>query len=272
MAHAKVTIAMGLAVLMALSPMGAPVTAQEAVTDLRQPSSENPHMHVYGSSDLANCFMHFDGNDTTGSAPEGYGEKEWTGQNSRIEVDYTCRMESFKQDMYNSENGSISVHLEFEIVSQSECQNGDQQCKNLTLTFFKGGFQVAQEIITAINTNGDTFSADWNIPINENMTRFNKSEEPQIQVEFSHPGYNGLGGVCEPFFLCGGYFRMYFHTPGNDSAEVNFPVMNQSMPPVDEDEGGLGAVSDALPGFGLMAGMAALAMAAVAGSRVKKEE
>jgi hypothetical protein len=48
--------------------------------------------------------------------------------------------------------------------------------------------------------------------------------------------------------------------------------MNQSMPPVDEDEGGLGAVSDALPGFGLMAGMAALAMAAVAGSRIKKEE
>jgi hypothetical protein len=65
---------------------------------------------------------------------------------------------------------------------------------------------------------------------------------------------------------------MYYHTPGNDSAEVNFPVMNQSMPPVDEDEGGLSAVSDALPGFGLMAGMAALAMAAVASSRVSKKE
>lgn len=66
---------------------------------------------------------------------------------------------------------------------------------------------------------------------------------------------------------------MYYHTPGNDSAEVNFPVINQSMPGVgDNDEGGLGAVSDALPGFGLMAGMAALAMAAVAGSRIKKEE
>ena len=39
-----------------------------------------------------------------------------------------------------------------------------------------------------------------------------------------------------------------------------------------EDGGGLGAVSDALPGFGLMAGMAALAMAAVASSRVSKKE
>jgi hypothetical protein len=45
------------------------------------------------------------------------------------------------------------------------------------------------------------------------------------------------------------------------------------MPVVDDDEGGLGgAVSDALPGFGLMAGMAALAMAAVASSRVSKKE
>ena len=59
---------------------------------------------------------------------------------------------------------------------------------------------------------------------------------------------------------------------GSDTGMLNFPVVNQSMPGGDEDEGGLGAVSDALPGFGLMAGMAALAMAAVAGSRFKKEE
>ena len=67
---------------------------------------------------------------------------------------------------------------------------------------------------------------------------------------------------------------MYYHTPGNDSAEVDFPVMNKSMPPTDDEDDGVlgGAVGDALPGFGLMAGMAALAMAAVAGSRVKKEE
>ncbi len=44
------------------------------------------------------------------------------------------------------------------------------------------------------------------------------------------------------------------------------------MSPIVDEDGALGAVSDALPGFGLMAGMAALAMAAVAGSRVKKEE
>ena len=271
MAHAKMTMAMGLAVLMALSTIGAPVAAQEVVADPRQPSPENPHMHVYGSNDLANCFMHFDGNDTSGSAPEGYGEKVWTGQNARIEVDYTCRMESFKQDMYNSENGTITLHLEFEIDA-AECQDTDAQCKNLTLTFFKGGFEVAQEEFLSVATNGATNSVDWEIPINENMTRFNKSEEPQIQVEFSYPGYSDF--ICGILGTCGGSFRMYYHTPGNDSAEIEFPVVNQTIPGSDdEDSGGLiGGVTDSVPGFGLLAGVGSLAMAAVAASRSSRED
>ena len=270
MAHAKVTMAMGLAVLMALSTIGAPVAAQEVVADPRQPSPENPHMHVYGSNDLANCFMHFDGNDTSGSAPEGYGEKVWTGQNARIEVDYTCRMESFKQDMYNSENGTITLHLEFEIDA-AECQDTDAQCKNLTLTFFKGGFEVAQEEFLSVATNGATNSVDWEIPINENMTRFNKSEEPQIQVEFSYPGYSDF--ICGILGTCGGSFRMYYHTPGNDTAEIEFPIVNQTMPMEEEDDGGLiGGVTDSVPGFGLLAGVGSLAMAAVAASRNSRED
>ena len=65
----------------------------------------------------------------------------------------------------------------------------------------------------------------------------------------------------------------YATTNGSDTGVVEFPVINQSIPGAIDDDGGLtGAVGDALPGFGLMAGMAALAMAAVAGSRVKKEE
>tara|TARA_X000001036_G_scaffold352601_1_gene333824 strand:- start:213 stop:1007 length:795 start_codon:yes stop_codon:yes gene_type:complete len=264
-------MAMGLAVLMALSTLGAPVAAQEVVADPRQPSTENPHMHVYGSNDLANCFMHFDGNDTSGSAPEGYGEKEWTGQNARIEVDYTCRMESFKQDMYNSENGTITLHLEFEIDA-AECQDTDAQCKNLTLTFFKGGFEVAQEEFLSVATNGATNSVDWEIPINENMTRFNKSEEPQIQVEFSYPGYSDF--ICGLLGTCGGSFRMYYHTPGNASAEIEFPVVNQTMPGGgDEDSGGLiGGVTDSVPGFGLLAGVGSLAMAAVTASRSSRDD
>ena len=271
MAHAKVTMAMGLAVLMALSTIGAPVAAQEAVTDPRQPSAENPHMHVYGSADLANCFMHFDGNDTSGSAPDGYGEKEWTGQNSRVEVDYSCRMESFKQDMYNSENGSISVHLEFEIDAE-ECQQNDAQCQNLTITFSKGGFIIAEEEFLTVDTDGNRDVVNWEIPINENMTRFNKSEEPQIRVQFSHPGYNGFLGDCTFLGQCGGLFRMYYHVPGNETAEIEFPVINQTMPMDEEDDGLLGGVSESLPGFSLLAGVGSLAMAAVTASRTSRED
>ena len=67
---------------------------------------------------------------------------------------------------------------------------------------------------------------------------------------------------------------MYYHDPGNDTAEVEFPVINQTLPGEGgEDGGGIGgAVSDALPGFGLVAGIGALALAAVGASRFSREE
>ena len=39
-----------------------------------------------------------------------------------------------------------------------------------------------------------------------------------------------------------------------------------------DDDSGLGGAVDALPGFGLMAGISALAMAAVASSRINKKQ
>jgi hypothetical protein len=44
------------------------------------------------------------------------------------------------------------------------------------------------------------------------------------------------------------------------------------MPGNMDDDSPLGAVGDALPGFGLMAGISALAMAAVASSRINKKQ
>jgi outer membrane lipoprotein SlyB len=106
------------------------------------------------------------------------------------------------------------------------------------------------------------------------MTRWNKSgsEEPVIQIEYSKPGVSGIG--CGLFLNCDGEFSIYYSNQNDSAVEVLFPVVNKTEPvSVDDDEGVLGgAVGDALPGFGLMAGMAALAMAAVAGSRVKKNE
>ena len=264
----------GLVILLLVSSIGAPASAQDTFVDPKQPTPDNNVMAIYGNSDLSNCFSHFDTNDSTGSASEGYGEQIWTQANTQIEVDYTCRTESFKQDMYLDENGTIAIQLDFMIYADTaNCGQDNVDCTNLTLTLYKGGIELAMQEFPATATNGNDDSVNWNIDVDRNMTRFNRSgEEPQLRVQFSAPGYNGFLGDCNIVGYCGGEFRMYYHTPGNDTGIVDFPVVNQSMTPVDEDDGALGAVSDALPGFGLMAGMAALAMAAVAGSRIKKKE
>jgi hypothetical protein len=265
-----------LIVLLLVSSIGAPASADEAFVDPKQPSVDNPHMHIYGNSDLSNCFSHFDGNDTTGSAEEGYGEQVWPNQDGQqIEMDYTCRVnDNFKQDMYLDNNGTINIKLNFNIDAGGDCGVVGATCENLNLTLFKGGIELARQEFPAIDNDGNDDSINWDIQVDRNMTRFNRSgEEPQIRVEFSKPGTNN--GVLCVVLYCGGEFRMYYHnTNSSGTAEVNFPVINQSMPGDggDDGEGGLGAVGDALPGFGLMAGMGALAMAAVAGSRrVRKE-
>jgi len=265
--------AFGLALLLALSTVAAPASAQDAVQDPKQPSVDNPHMHIYGNDDLSNCFSHFDGNDTTGSSDQGYGEEIWTSQNAQIEMDYTCKMEeAFKQDMYLDDNGTIEILLIFQIdVDDGGC-NGTAKCENLNLTLSKGTFEVAREEFSNVPLNGNEYTLNWQIQIDNNMTRFNRTEEPQLRVEFSYPGYNDALTGCL-FFYCGGEFRMYYHTPGNDSAEVEFPVVNQTIPGEGGGGDGIGgAVSDALPGFGLVAGIGALALAAVGASRFTREE
>ena len=266
-----------LVVLLLVSSIGAPASAQDTFVDPKQPSADNPHMHIYGTSDLSNCFTHFDGNDSTGSAEEGYGEQEWPNQdNQQIEMDYTCRVsDNFKQDMYLNANGTIEMILNFKIDAGGDCGSPNAICENLNLTFYKGGIELARQEFPAIDTDGNDDSLTWNIDVDRNMTRFNRSgEEPQIRVEFSKPGTSGSFLTPCSLFYCGGSFRMYYHaTNGSDLAEVNFPVINQSMSDGGGDDGsGLGGAVDALPGFGLMAGMSALAMAAVASSRRIRED
>ncbi len=75
---------------------------------------------------------------------------------------------------------------------------------------------------------------------------------------------------------CDGEFRFYYsNNENNDTVEVNFPVINQTIPGEGgggDGDGIGGAVSDALPGFGLVAGIGALALAAVGASRFSREE
>ena len=144
--------------------------------------------------------------------------------------------------------------------------------RDRTLSLKKGTVTVASQEFPEMNNDGNDQTINWNVPVDRNMTRWNKSgnEKPVIQVEYSKPVYQGL----DCFVLdCSGDFTIYYSNQNNSAVEVLFPVINKTEPIVVDDETGIGgAVGDALPGFGLMAGMAALAMAAVAGSRVKKEE
>ncbi|MDG1533591.1 MAG: hypothetical protein P8Q35_04035 [Candidatus Thalassarchaeaceae archaeon] len=265
--------ALGLVLILALSSTAAPASAQ--ADDPKQPSVDNPHMHIWGTEQLDQCWTHFDQNDSAGSSSLGYGEKTFS-QSQQVEVDYNCRIESgqtFKEDMYLNNNGTILIELTFQI-SSADCQD-NSECKNLTITLSRGIIDVAQHIIPVESINGGTDeSVRWEIPVNETMYRWNKSgEEPSIRIEYSAPGDSGLG--CGLIFDCDGLFRMYFsNNEDNHSVEVNFPVVNKTEPGTDGGNGGGigGAVDDALPGFGLAAGVAALAMAAVAaGSRPRKE-
>ena len=49
-----------------------------------------------------------------------------------------------------------------------------------------------------MNNDGNDQTINWNIDVDRNMTRFNKSggEEPVIQVEYSKPGIQGFGCLC----------------------------------------------------------------------------
>ena len=52
-----------LLTVMLIAVTGAPAAAQ--ATDAKQPSVDNPHMHVWGTDNIGQCWTHFDRNETT---------------------------------------------------------------------------------------------------------------------------------------------------------------------------------------------------------------
>ena len=275
MHEGRVVKASGLVLLMVLSTVAAPASAQDTVQDPKHPSVDNPHMHVWGDSGLNNCWTHFDRNESAGSASEGYGEETFS-QGQQVEVEFSCKMqENLKQDMYLDANGTITFEFVVAIYSADACDDAQNECTPLTFTLTKGSTEIAKQEFPNVNKDGGDEIIQWNLNTNETMARWNKSiEEPEIHVEFSWPGYNGIECII---FDCTGEFRFYYsNNENNDTVEVNFPVINQTIPGQgggDGDEGGIGgAVSDALPGFGLVAGIGALALAAVGASRFSREE
>ena len=128
---------------------------------------------------------------------------------------------------------------------------------------------VASQEFPAVSVDGDDEQIRWEVSVDRNMTVWNKSvEEPTLDIEFSKPGYNGVG--CGLLFDCTGSFRFYYsNNQDGMTAEANFPVINMTEEvPGGGDSGGDdgGSLPGGLPGFGLAAGLGSLALAAVAGS------
>ena len=270
----RVAKASGLVLLMVLSTVAAPASAQDAAQDPKQPSVENPHMHFWGDSGLNNCWTHFDGNDSAGSASEGYGEETFP-EGQQVEVEFSCKMqENLKQDLYLDANGTLTFEFVVSVWSADACDADQQECIPLTLTLMKGSAEIAKQEFPNVDKSGNDEVIQWNLNANETMARWNRStEEPAIHVQFSWPGYNGVD--CLLFFVdCSGSFGMYYENneDGND-AMVNFPVVNLTEggpfpegPEDGEDEEGV------LPGFGLLTGLGALALASAASrSRIGEE-
>ena len=268
--------AFGLALLLALSTVAAPASAQDAAQDPKQPSVDNPHMHFWGDSGLNNCWTHFDGNDSSGSASEGYGVQTFP-EGEQVEVDFTCSMqENLKQDLYLDPNGTIVIEIEVRIYSGSCSDSDNQECIPLTLSLLKGGVEMAKREFPEVSNNYDDEAVKWEINTNETMARWNRSiEEPELRVQYSWPGETGFLISCWVNDCTGEFWFYYSNNEENYTVEANFPVVNQTIPGEGGGggDGGIGdSVSDALPGFGLVAGIGALALAAVGASRFTREE
>ena len=266
-------IALSMTFFMLSSVLVAPASAQ-AADDPRQPSVENPHMHFWGTSDLSSCWTHFDSNDSTGSAEEGYGSR--TYGSGQVEISLSCRsQDNFNENMYLNPNGTIIIEIGIAIFSDDCDPEQEKSC--LTLTLSRGNLAVASQVFPATDNSFNDEQIRWEIPVDNNMTVWNKSqEEPVLDIDYSAPGWNGVDCLLPLISDCEGEFRFYYsNNEDGMTAEANFPVINMTEV-VDPDGGGgdegEGSLPGGLPGFGLMAGLGALAIAAVAANHRTEQE
>ena len=251
------------------SVMAAPASAQ-AADDPRQPSVDNPHMHYWGTSDLASCWSHFDSNDSTGSSETGYGAKTFnSGQ--QVDVSFNCRsQDNFNENMYLNPNGTILIEVGVKIYSADCDPEQDSNCKDLTLSLYRGNIIVATQVFPAVGNNYEEEQVRWEIPVDNNMTVWNKSqEEPALQVEYSKPGVNDI--TCIVLDCTGEFWFYYSNNEDGMDVEVNFPIINmtEAVDPDGDEDGGEddGGLPGGLPGFGILAGLSAMALAVIAPRR-----
>ncbi len=151
------------------------------------------------------------------------------------------------------------------LIFSDDC-DPEQEKSCLTLTLRRGNLAVASQVFPATDNSFNDEQIRWEIPVDNNMTVWNKSqEEPVLDIDYSAPGWNGLDCLI-PTEDCTGEFRFYYSNNEEGMiAEANFPIINmtEAVNPDGGDGSGSGESDGALPGFGILAGLAAMAMAVI---------
>lgn len=262
-----------LVTLLGSSTAVAPASAQ--TVDPEQPSPSNTVLYFWGNDDISDCWGNFDAEGSAGSADDGYGDEVDGNDNQRLEVDITCQMKyTFDEDLFLNPTGKISI--EFGIrLDHAEAESDEDEDLNITL--MKGNVEVASKAFPDLATDED-IQITWDLDVEENTTRWNLSgDEPRIRFTVSKVGWDSSGTPCEGVFQvlkCGGSFRLYYaNNQDGMRSQIQFPIVD--APEIVEDEepedGGLLPGVGPLPGFELLSGLGALALAS-AGRRTRSPD
>ncbi len=245
-----------LVILVCSSMAAAPISAQSSNPE--QPSAINNVLHFWGNEDATDCWENFDPEGSSGSADQGYGEEVDGGDAERLEVSISCRMKySFEEDLYLNPTGKISVEFGVK-VDHADAES--EEDKDLTITLMKGNMEIESREFPGIATDEDV-QLSWEIDVEENSTWWNRSEgEPSIRIEISKVGWDASGTPCSgalQVLKCGGSFRLYYSNNQEGlRSQIQFPVAD--APEVIEE---VKSEDKGVPGFGLLSGLVAMAMA-----------
>jgi hypothetical protein len=266
-------VAVFLVMLLGSSTAVAPASAQ--TVDPEQPSPSNTVLYFWGNDDISDCWQNFNAEGSAGSADDGYGEEVDGSDSQRLEVDITCQMKYiFDEDLFLNPTGKILIEFGLRL-DHAEAESGEDEDLNITL--LKGNVEVARKAFPDLETDEDQ-QITWELDVQENTTRWNqRGDEPRIRFKISKVGWDSSGTPCEGIFQalkCGGSFRLYYaNNQDGMRSQIQFPIVD--APEIVEDEepedGGLLPGVGPLPGFELLTGLGALALAS-AGRRTRSPD
>ena len=257
-----------LASLLALMVFSQPVLAesnalsspimQGSTTNL-QPSYENNTMYLFGKASANPCWGHFNNTDE-GSDPDGYGGESTSS--GRLSISWSCRMDPILGVDFELEvDKTIDLNLYFEGWGNTGSDCSGEPCKNLNLSFTKGGKPIAEKEIEIVGDG--PFQVNWGILVNEDIAMWKKSEDnPVLDIEVE---LEAIGGTFLGIFNEDADFYIYYTHPeedrqypydtqsDGDNSTITFPILEDSVvDPEVESEGGNGDGAEDSPGFGML--------------------